>query len=201
MVNFFLWIIPRCFFLCVALLISATANAIEVIESINPETSLVGWKIIGDGVEIELNQLLPLQAQAFYDARGVPTEFSQAVATSCVVQTIVRNTGEGNDAEPIYVDLGSWLVKTGNFILPVKVKRDWIDEWTGSGISKAAQIAFRWSTFPTRQTFLAGDYNWGMTTLGAAPGTLIDVKVVWWKGGLQKFAWVNHFKCAADRDI
>jgi len=181
-------------------LLFAPVLAAEVTKTVNAETGLLGWKLREGNFEMELVQRLPDQTRAFFQARGFPATIADRIARACVMQTIVRNTGQPGRAQAVRVDLREWRLKYRNLIRPIKRKETWLAEWTENAISPAARIAFRWATFPTGQIFEPrGDYNWGMTSYGLPPGVEFDLQVVWHEGPQRHVAWLRHLQCAADR--
>lgn len=74
----------------------------------------------------------------------------------------------------------------------------WQAEWARRGVDKAAQIAFEWSLIPTKHSYKAGDYNWGMTVFGLPPGTRFDFHLVWNENEKQKKAIIQDIECASD---
>ena len=54
------------------------------------------------------------------------------------------------------------------------------------------------STFPTRQTFLADDYNWGIHAFDLPAGTTFDLTVVWQYGKDNKKTVLKGLKCRVD---
>ena len=185
------------------LILSTTAiplSADQVERFVDPETDLVGWKLSSGGLEVELIQRLPIQSRAFFEARGFPLDIAHSIGEGCVMQTIVRNAADSETGLPINVDLSKWSIKSNGKLRPIKLKAEWLKEWEGLELDEASKVAFRWSTFPSEQTFLPGDYNWGMTTLNAAPGSTIDVKVVWQVGGEEREGWIYDLECAVDRE-
>ncbi|MFK5970674.1 MAG: hypothetical protein QM487_11220 [Candidatus Marithrix sp.] len=161
---------------------------------IDSETKLVGWKLDQAGLELELNQLLPNQTRAFFQARGFSVKHANDIATGCIYQTIVRNKAD----KPITILLKQWQIKTRDGTeQPIKLKEVWDSEW--NDISQAARIAFRWSTFPTEQTFTsASDSNWGMISFGLNPGISFDLHIFWQLDHELQDIWIKDMQCPTD---
>ncbi len=168
---------------------------------VDPQTGLVGWKLQQGHFELEVVQRLPDQTRAFFLARGFPGAEADRVAVHCVMQTIVRNTGQPGEAPAIRVNLNEWRVMHKGVIRPLRHKEAWLAEWANNDrVPKAAQLAFRWSTLPTEQTYEPrGDYNWGMTLYDLPPGESFDLYVVWHAGERRHAAWLRGVQCAPDR--
>lgn len=185
-------------FACLAL-ISFSAHC-GVVRGTDEETGLVGWHLTENGFEIELVQRLPDQTRGFFLARGFPAAIADEIAVSCIFQTIVRNAGSSAQALPVSVDLALWRILHAGREDGVRLKEAWMNSWPRDKVSEASRLAFRWATFPTQQEFLPGDYNWGMTAFGLAPGEVFDLKVVWREDTQTRSAWVRDVECAPDVD-
>lgn len=179
-------------------LYSVGSDAEQVI-STDPETNLTSWKWMEAGLVLELIQRLPDQTQGFFQARGFPRNIANDIATSCVFQTIARNTFKKATDDAISISLKDWRVRVDGKIQTVKLKETWDTQWSKEQITMASRLAFRWSTFPTQQTFEpGGDFNWGMTSFGLAPGTVFDLHIFWKQGNQQKDLWINSIQCPQD---
>ncbi len=181
-------------------LLPSQAAIAAVSRHVDTETGLVGWKLQEGGIELELIQRLPDQTRAFFQARGFSAGIADDIATSCVFQTIVRNTSRGKQALPVTISLTQWRIKLKNELRPIKLKEDWDREWPEGQVSSAARIAFRWATFPTEQTFEpGGDYNWGMTSFGLPPGEKFDLHLFWNVEDQSDDVWIRRIECPDDR--
>jgi hypothetical protein len=98
------------------------------------------------------------------------------------------------------LDLAQWRILQAGREDGVRLKEAWMDSWPVHKVSEASRLAFRWATFPTQQEFLPGDYNWGMTAFGPAPGEVFDLKIVWREGDRTRSAWIRNVECAPDVD-
>ncbi|MGD2055511.1 MAG: hypothetical protein PVJ15_01795 [Gammaproteobacteria bacterium] len=185
-------------FACLVL-ISFSAHC-GVVLSTDEQTGLAGWHLTENGLEVELVQRLPDQTRAFFLARGFPAAVADEIAVSCIFQTIVRNAGSSTQALPVSVDLALWRILHAGREDGIRLKEAWMNSWPRDKVSEASRLAFRWATFPTRQEFLPGDYNWGMTAFGLAPGEVFDLKVVWLQGSQARTAWIRDVECAPDVD-
>lgn len=192
----------------------AAVVATEVTKTTNPETKLVGWKVSEGNLELELIQRSPDQTRSFFQARGFDTKIANDIATQCVFQTIVRNIGDKSNSannsttnnkankKPITVSLKDWRIKVNDKSGPIKLKEDWDKEWKGTKASKPGQIAFRWATFPTLQTFEPdGDFNFGMISMGPPPATTFDLHIFWKFDGKSKDTWIKNMQCPLDIEI
>ena len=181
---------------CVAFL-SLPVNA-GVVTSTDEETGLLGWRFTEGDIEVELIQRLPDQTRGFFLARNFPGDVADEIATNCIFQTIIRNTGDIDSGTTLGVDLEQWRLLHAGSETGIKLKEAWSDSWPEAKVSQAARLAFRWATFPTRQEFRPGDYNWGMTAYGLPPGKVFDLQVHWQSGGQTHSAWMRGIACAPD---
>lgn len=183
-----------------AAVLPLTAAKAEQSRSENPETGLVGWTLKRGGMQLELIQRLPDQTRAFFLARGFPVDVADTIGTSCVFQTIVRNTAREAGAKAVTVSLPDWQIRYEGHLRRVKLKEQWEREWPDDRVTPAARLAFRWATFPTEQTFEpGGDYNWGMISFDLPPGAVFDLNVRWQLAGEDYDTWMQGIVCAPDR--
>ncbi len=176
----------------------ASSIAADTTKTVDKASGLSVWTFNDNGLELTLKQAFPEQIRAFYLARGFPKATAEKIAKSCMFQTIVKNSLQKGD--PIHMDQTLWQVKTNKQTRGIKLKSIWDKEWKNNKqIKHSARLAYRWATFPTKQTFEPkGDYNWGMTCFDLQPGTKFAVEVVWKLGDTQKSAWVDDLSCAQD---
>lgn len=181
-----------------ALFVAGGAAAVGVEHSRDPATGLESWQWHGDGASFIFNQLLPDQSRAYFQGRGFQPVDGEQVALACVFQTIIRNPADA--AVPLEMDLSGWRVipAKGN-PQPPRLEMDWQAEWERRQVSRAARVAFRWSLFPTRQTFQPGDWNMGMVTFGLPPGSHFDLELAWREGGNPRRLRLDEMRCAPDR--
>lgn len=185
-------------FVVIFILIYTPAMA-DVTRSADEQTGLVSWKMHDANFELELTQLLPDQTRAFYLARGFSKETANRLATGCIMQTIGRNNADKGVQGAVDMDLRRWRMLHGGVEGPIKLKEQWDSEWPSGEVSDTARLAFRWATFPTQQDFMPGDFGWGMTSFGLAPGQRFDLKIVWSAAGVQKQVWIKGIQCAEER--
>lgn len=181
-----------------ALLVAGPVAAADVEHSREQATGLETWQWQGDGASFTFNQLLPDQSRAYFQGRGFQPMDAEPMALACVFQTIVRNPADAD--VPIEMDLSEWRVipAQGN-PGPPRLEIDWQEEWEPRGIGQSARIAFRWSMFPTRQTFQPGDWNMGMVTFGLPPGDRFDLELAWRQGNEPRRMHLDEMRCAPDR--
>lgn len=178
------------------LLLSASAQA-GVEHTQDPATGLETWQWIGNGASFVFNQRLPDQTRAFYLGRGLPPEATEAVAQACVFQVVVRNSDEA--ATAVDMDLIRWrVIPTKGEVQGLRLDTEWQQQWQQQAIAQPVRIAFRWSLFPTRQSFQPGDWNMGMVTFGLPHGTQFDLELEWIQDGQQQ-ARIDGMRCADDR--
>lgn len=173
-------------------------------QGIDPEAGLPYWAWEEPPVEIRLIQRLPDQTRGFFIARGFSSAAADRIARSCVFQSIQRNRGVDAEAPVMDVDLTRWRIVPADgpdaAHRPLALKEVWDQEWEAGGESEAARVAFRWSLFPTRQTFRGGDYNWGMISFGVPPGTRFDLVLAWALDGEPREALLKGLICAPELD-
>jgi hypothetical protein len=172
--------------------------AVEVIHSTDEETGLRKWHLVGDVLEVELVQRLPDQTRGFFLARGFPAAIADEIAVSCIFQTIIRNTGSQVADGTVSVDLAQWRVIHKDGERGVRLKEPWIASWPETAVGESSRLAFQWALFPTRQEFLADDYNWGMTAFGLPPGAVFDLDLAWQEDGKTFTARISAIECAPD---
>ena len=171
-----------------------------VARSTNPDNGLQGWLFTDGDIEIELVQRLPDQTRALFMQHAFSSELVEELARSCMFQTIIRNTGAADSGQPVSVDLGEWRMRHAGKTGPIKLKEPWMASWPEAAADPAARLVFRWGMFPTRQEFLPGDYNWGLTAYGIPPGSVFDLEVSWQEGGSHRAGNITGIVCTPDVD-
>ncbi len=179
----------------------------QIEAEIDESTGLKTWKLIQSGLELQLVQRSPDQTRGFYLGRGFTKKDSNEIATQCVFQTIVKNTALQKTGEAISIALKTWRLKKINAendqTQRIKLKEDWASQWSQDNnkqVTPSARIAFKWSTFPSEQTFEAGgDYNWGMITFGLPPGEQFDLHVFWHTNQQTHEQWISNIQCPIDQ--
>ncbi len=175
------------------------AGAAVQTHDIDPDTGLKTWRWDEGPFSLQLTQFLPDQTRAFFQGRGFAAKAANAISRSCVLRTIVGNTGLADVDKVVLVDLEEWRVDAGFGRKAIKRMREWQRRWETEGIPKAARIAFRWSLFPYRQEFLPGDANWGMIAFGPEPGMPFDLYFSWRESGKLHEGNLKGLQCAPDR--
>jgi hypothetical protein len=179
----------------IALLVQA-----EVQRSNNEENGLGKWHFIEGDIEIELVQRLPDQTRAMLMKHEFSSEVIEAMATSCMFQTIVRNSGKSASGQSVSVDLALWRMQHAGRQVSILLKEPLIESWSDEDASEKARLFVRWAMFPTRQEYLPGDYNWGLTAYNIPPGAQFDLDVYWDEGDKQYSGTINDVICAPDVD-
>ncbi len=188
---------PRQFVAPALVALVAHAAAAGTARSVDPASGLETWETQGKGLAVRLTQISPEQAQAFFEARGFPTERARHYARDCVFMTVVRNTG----TTPVELDLRRWRYQPrGGEPRPLKVKEEWLSEWDARGIDPAARIGFEWSQFPTTQTFAPADWNQGMTTYALPRGARFDLIYEWQSGDKTHAGRLAGARCARSEE-
>lgn len=182
----------------VFLLLAAPGVPAVVSTGTDAEAQLPYWELAEPGISLRLVQRLPDQTRGFFQARGFSVEDSDHIARNCVFQTIFRNVAPASDANVIEYDLREWVVYAGGKQRVMQTREHWKTEWRARQVPPAAQLAFEWGLLPTRQRYAPGDFNWGMTVFGLAPGTEFDLDVVWRQRGERHSVRIKGVHCAAD---
>ena len=184
--------------LAASLLLMTQPVAAVVNTGADDEALLPYWEVAEQGVSIRLVQRLPDQTRGFFQARGFSVADSELIAQSCVFQTVFKNLSPAPEPVKIEYNLHEWVVHTAGAKRRMKTREDWKKIWTGRRAPQAAQLAFEWGLLPTRQAYGPGDYNWGMSVFGLAPGTKFDLDVVWQQNGERRTVRLNGVRCAPD---
>jgi hypothetical protein len=182
----------------VGLLLVVPPVAAVVNTGTDDEARLPFWEIAGQEVSIRLVQRLPDQTRGFFQARGFSVADSELIAQGCVFQTVFKNLSPATGPVRIEYDLREWVVHAAGAQHGMKTREHWKKIWTARRAPQAARLAFEWGLLPTRQTYGPGDYNWGMSVFGLAPGTPFELDVVWYQNGERRAVRVQGMRCAAD---
>ncbi len=161
------------------------------------ETGLRYWEWDGEGVLFRLTQRLPDQTRAYFMARGFAPDQADRIARRCVFQSMFKNTAVAG-APSVTIDLADWRVRHAGRESRLLTREQWRQNFPGSALPKAAAIALEWSLLPTQQEYAPGDYNWGMSSYGLAPGTVFDLAFSWIREGRRLQGRLNGVECAAD---
>jgi len=141
-------------------------------------SGLQGWLLEDQKIEIQLNPLKQDQVRAFYLARGFTADIVEQMAASCVFQAVMTNVS--GEAQEVSVDLSDWRLQENALETRLITKDEWLRRWAEQGASDAAQVAFRWATFPWEQSMQqTGDYGWGMILLGEDRQSIFNLEVRW----------------------
>lgn len=187
--------------LVTAALFLPTPTRAAVTTGIDAEAKLPYWEIAQGDVSVRLVQRLPDQTRGFFQARGFSAADAERIAQSCVFQTIFKNVAPARRQGAIDYNLKEWRVRAGGQQRQLKTREDWRREWTGRGVSPAAQLAFEWTLIPTRQRYGAGDYNWGFSIFNLAPGTRFNLDLVWRENGARRAGRIDGIVCAPDVEV
>ena len=107
-------IIPALLLVAISVVISGQSFADEqVIEhGEDPATGLKYWLWDNNGFYLKLTQRLPDQTRAYFEARGFDQASAEITATSCIFQSMIKNTGKDSGVL-INADLSEWKVVSG----------------------------------------------------------------------------------------
>lgn len=179
------------------LALSLPFAADSVSTGILPETGLRFWQWQADGVLFKLTQRLPDQTRAFFLARGFDRDSAERIATRCVFQSMFQNTAPPGGGS-VSIDLDEWRLVTPGDERPLITREAWNREWDKKALPKPVRIAFEWSLLPTRQRYEPGDYNWGMTSYGLAPGERFNLRFGWRRDGQRFTGYLEDIECPRD---
>ncbi len=186
-----------------ALVITPTLTAAQAPPTAQapPPTQSPASKFERDGLKIELAALPPDTTRAFFMGRGFARkDADQLVAGGCVFRSAIGSAFSKAGSPAVTIDLKQWrvvAVETGSDATGAapRQRETWTPVWQARGLSEDAQVAFYWALFPTRQTFAAGDYNWGMLTFGLPAGTQFSLKLVWQTGDIKHETMLKDLTC------
>lgn len=160
------------------------------------------YRLQQHALELELVPHAPSEIKGFFIARGFPASIAEQISQQCVFQLIIKNrsglsgTSPSETTPTIKVALKEWRLKYKNVLRPMKLKQQWLQQWTEDDVNNEAKIAFRWATFPSIQNFApVGDYAWGMVTMGLAPAEPFDLQVVWHEDQQTFRHWIRDMRC------
>jgi hypothetical protein len=180
-------------------LVPALVHA-DVVQGVNEDNGLKKWHFTDGDIEIELIQRLPDQTRALFMKHEFSREVIEELATSCMFQTIIRNTGKAGTSRPVAIDLKQWRMWHAGKATGIVLKESWLESWTEQQASHAAKLVVRWGMFPTQQEYLPGDYNWGLTAYGVPPGSVFDLEVFWKEGDTVRSGRIDGVECTPDVD-
>jgi len=172
----------------------------EVLRSANEDNGLEKWHLIEGDIEIKLVQRLPDQTRAMLMKHEFSRDVVEAMATSCMFQTIIRNSGKSGSGQALSIDLTRWRMQHAGRESGIVLKEPLIESWSIEQASPKAKLVIRWGMFPTRQEYLPGDYNWGLTAYGIPPGSQFDLDVNWIEGDEKHSGTIRDIVCAPDVD-
>lgn len=173
----------------------------ELLTGTDEVAQLPYWEWRSDTISVRLVQRLPDQTRAYFAARGFSKEQAEMIAQSCVFQTVYKSVSPAGSDRVVEYDLSKWNIQSGGKNFKLKLREEWMEQWNRMGVSNKAKIAFNWSLLPTRQTYRAQDYNWGMTIYRVPPSTKFDLLMVWKENGKERTAIIDNIQCAPDIHI
>ena len=189
---------PGILFVTLCQLIAPLVISGEVLRSANEENGLEKWHFLDGDIEIELVQRLPDQTRALFMNHTFSREVIEEMATSCMFQTIIRNSGKSGTQQPVSIDLTTWRMRHQGRESGIRLKETWLAAWSDEDASPSAKLVIRWGMFPTQQEYLPGDYNWGLTAYNIPPGSVFDLEVGWKEGDKDYTGRITNILCAPD---
>ena len=175
----------------------ANADGPVVEHGEDPDTGLKYWLWNNDGFLLRLTQRLPDQTRAYFEARGFDKASTETAGTSCIFQTMIKNTGT-NPSDKISADIRDWQVISGDVAKPLLHREYWRNYWLDQKQPESARVAFEWSLLPESVEYDINDYNWGMSSYGLAPGSQFDLIFTWQRQGKKYQGRINDVICPHD---
>ncbi|MCF6198012.1 MAG: hypothetical protein L3J67_01205 [Hyphomicrobiaceae bacterium] len=163
-------------------------------QSVNLKTAPLKWS--GDGLKLEL-QTMPLDlVRAFFLGRGFSKHDAELIAKEgCIFRSAIGNSGDKVTDPAISIELEKWRVITPNKTSAPRTREDWDVIWEQKKAPEQAKTAFYWALFPTKQTYQASDYNWGMISFALAPQSRFNLEVYWQIAGVPKKHVFKNLEC------
>ncbi|MBT3305793.1 MAG: hypothetical protein HN377_04850 [Alphaproteobacteria bacterium] len=153
-----------------------------------------------DGLSLEVAPLPIEPATAFFSNRGFPYQKAIKLAQNgCIFRSAIGHEGKKASEPPVHIDVRDWSLKIGGVERAYRTKEEWLARFEKDGVPEDARIAFQWATFPTSQTFLAQDYNWGIHAFDLPAGTTFDLTVVWRYGKYRKRVVLKDLECSVNK--
>ena len=179
-------------------IISRSTLATTLTTGKDEQSRLPYWQIEDRGIMLRLVQRLPDQSRGFFMARKFSPAQAEIIATSCVFQTIFKNTSHETTPSPLHYDLRDWDVIIDGKHRKLRTREDWEREWKARSVGLAAMSDFYWALIPTAMTYEPGDYNWGMSFYNLKPGTTFDLNIVWQQYDQEHEYRVRNIQCSPD---
>lgn len=170
---------------------------LEVERGEDPTTGLKYWLWDHDGFYLRLTQRLPDQTRAYFEARGFNQASAEILATSCIFQTMVKNSGR-EPGQIVNAKLSDWQVVSDGKRQPMLLREHWRKTWQQNKLPESALIALEWSLLPSQIIYDINDYNWGMSSYGLPPGSSFDLIFNWTRNGKSYQGRINDVICAED---
>ncbi|WP_455197932.1 hypothetical protein [Kaarinaea lacus] len=170
----------------------------EVVTGTDEVAQLPFWEWRNNYMTVRLVQRLPDQTRAYFSGRGFKSPEVKVISGFCIFQTVYTNTTGEENKRVIEHDIRTWRYRYKGKDLLMKPREDWKNDWLALGVAQSQIVAFEWSLFPSRQTFKAGDYNWGMSVFKVAHGDSFDLELNWTVDGIKQSAMVPGITCAKD---
>ena len=163
-------------------------------QKVDMKTQAIKWS--GEGLKIEL-QSMPLDlVRAFFLGRGFNREDADLIAkTGCIFRSAIGHAGSHTNDPQIVIELSKWQVTGKADKHHPRTRQAWSKIWKTRKVSENARAAFYWALFPTRQSYQASDYNWGMISFALPPGSQFDLKLHWLNGNKEHTKMLTGLEC------
>jgi len=187
----------RTFLISTLMLIVSSYVHAQTTGKTDTEGSVFRWQ--GDGLKFETAARPALKVLAFYMGRGFSADTAKAlVDEGCIFRSAIGSDEKTAGGKPVSVDLNDWRVIVNGKAVKIRKRNDWDVVLDRLNVKNgAARIAFKWSLFPPKQTFLVGDYNWGLLSFTLPPKTRFDLKIVWRLGGQKQTQTFKGLECGS----
>ena len=185
-------------FLTLVLISSLSPLSAELVTGTDEMSTLPFWEWRNAYMSLRLVQRLPDQTRAYFAGRGFKPAEVKLISGYCVFQTVYSNISSADNKRVVLHNIRDWNIHYKGKTFPMKPREDWKPYWQKKGVAQAQRVAFEWSLLPSKQTFEAGDYNWGMTFFKVPHGASFDLDINWKVDGEKQTARLKNITCAKD---
>ena len=187
--------------LILATIFLSSTNSAKVTTGIDEQAQLPYWELNEPNLSLRIVQRLPDQTRAYFSGRGFNKLESDFIASHCFFQNIFRNTSTATKPHQLEYDLTQWQINYHQKTYSLLLRENWQNIWAQRDVKSAQKIAFEWSLLPTKQEYLAADYNWGMSSYPLPHGANFDLNVVWFIDGQKNQTTISNIQCAKDIEL
>lgn len=176
-----------------------TAGDIKVTMTVDKTHKLKSWFVKSAGLDFELSQRLPDQNRALFMARGYDEKSSDFIAKRCVYKTVLKSVFTAASKKIIKINLNKWEVWHKGKKRQMLTREKWVRLLKPFKISHSKMLVVVWGFYPTQNVLMPGDYNWGLTGYGLAPGEKFDLVMNWTVNGKPRQVRIKNVECTPDK--